>query len=108
MTRAFRLTTPSIVSLADHFFRRRVARTKVHEVGWGWRGLPFDGYNFLGPDPSRYIKILRGLQKVRDAFAHPRGFLDFDSPEVDAVFKSIKHWPTSEDLRALFNERLEV
>ena len=49
----------------------------------------------------------KGAQKVRNAFAHPRGFLHFNSPEVDAAFKGIKHWPTSANLRALFDERLE-
>ena len=49
----------------------------------------------------------KAAYKVRNTFAHPRGFLHFNSPEVDAVFESIKHWPTSTNLQALFDERLE-
>ena len=84
MTRAFRLTTPSIVSLADHFFSRCVARTKVHE---SWLGVAWPTLRWIQLPRSRPVATyqdIKGTQKVRNAFAHPRGFLDFDSPEVDA------------------------
>jgi hypothetical protein len=42
---------------------------------------------------------------VRNAFAHPKGFLRFASPQVAAVFKN--HWPTTDGAQALFDERVE-
>ena len=40
------------------------------------------------------LKDLKGIQKVRNAFAHPRVFLHFNSPEVATVFERVKHWPS--------------
>jgi DNA-binding MltR family transcriptional regulator len=49
---------------------------------------------------------LTGIQKVRNAFAHPRGFLRFTSPEVAEVFKQAKAWPRHDNLRVLFDQRV--
>jgi DNA-binding MltR family transcriptional regulator len=49
---------------------------------------------------------LKGIQKVRNTFAHPKGFLHFKSPEVAEVFKAIKHWRKNDDLRAVFDSSL--
>ena len=50
-------------------------------------------------------KDLKAINAVRNAFAHPNGFLRFTSPEVAAVFK--KHWPATDDAQALFDNRVE-
>ena len=60
----------------------------------------------LGLIESETYQDLKGAQRVRNAFAHPRGLLRFNSPKVDTVFKSIRHWPETDNPRALFDERL--
>jgi DNA-binding MltR family transcriptional regulator len=50
-------------------------------------------------------KDLEGINAVRNAFAHPKGFLRFASPEVAAVLEN--HWPTTDGAQALFDERVE-
>jgi DNA-binding MltR family transcriptional regulator len=51
---------------------------------------------------------LKAIQKIRNAFAHPRGFLHFASPEIAAEFQRLKHWPSTENPKALFDERVAV
>jgi len=60
----------------------------------------------LGLIDTETYKDLQGIRDVRNAFAHPRGFLHFDSPEVAKVFKRIKHWPQQPNLKALYDQRL--
>jgi DNA-binding MltR family transcriptional regulator len=62
----------------------------------------------LGLVDEDTLANLNGIQRVRNAFAHPRGFLHFSSPEVAEVFKRIKHWPANNDLKALFDERVSL
>jgi DNA-binding MltR family transcriptional regulator len=50
-------------------------------------------------------KDLEGINAVRNAFAHPKGFFRFASPEVVAVFK--EHWPETDDAETLFDNRIE-
>jgi hypothetical protein len=50
-------------------------------------------------------KDLEGINAVRNAFAHPKGFFRFESPEVVAVFN--EHWPETDDARTLFDARIE-
>jgi hypothetical protein len=50
-------------------------------------------------------KDLEGINAVRNAFAHPKGFLRFASPEVVAVFK--KHWPEADGAQALLDDRIQ-
>jgi len=51
---------------------------------------------------------LKAIQRIRNAFAHPRGFLHFASPEIAAEFQGVKHWPSTEDNKALFDERVAL
>jgi DNA-binding MltR family transcriptional regulator len=49
---------------------------------------------------------LKGVTKVRNAFAHARGILHFDNPELAEVFISIRGWPSTDDLRSLFDAKV--
>ena len=60
----------------------------------------------LGLVNDETVADLNGIRTVRNAFAHPRGFLHFASPEVAEVFAQIKQWPSGGDLKALFDSRV--
>jgi DNA-binding MltR family transcriptional regulator len=59
----------------------------------------------LGLISNETRKDLEGINAVRNAFAHPKGFLRFASPEVAEVFK--KHWPQTDHAQALLDERVK-
>lgn len=59
----------------------------------------------LGLISDKTRKDLEGINAVRNAFAHPKGFLRFASPEVVEVFK--KHWPPTDHAQTLFDERVK-
>ena len=47
---------------------------------------------------------LKVLNKLRNTFAHPRGFLHFNSPDLERVFKKFVGWQAGCDTKALFDE----
>lgn len=51
---------------------------------------------------------LGAIRAIRNAFAHTRDFLHFDSPEMLKHFKRFKRWKPDCDLKQLFGEQCRV
>ena len=58
----------------------------------------------LGLIEDQTYEDLKVLNQLRNTFAHPRGFLHFNSPDVDKVFKMFVGWRSGCDTKALFDE----
>jgi hypothetical protein len=60
----------------------------------------------LGLIDDNCYQDLKGIWRVRCAFAHPHGFLHFKDKEVEQVFKQVK-WPSTSDPKGVFDERIK-
>jgi len=58
----------------------------------------------LGLIEDQTYEDLKVLNQLRNTFAHPRGFLHFNSPDVEKVFKMFVGWRSGCDTKALFDE----